>query len=230
MRALEEVTPEARQRTRPPHRQLHPRDAPQGPQGCRKRRPHPTQRRQRQSPETRKARNTPALSRPSTQAHSHGPRDRRPLRSPLRPGLHCGLREGELLGLKWDDIDTSGATATLHVKRTLSQTRTGHIFEKPKNGKGRSIKCSQKATQALGRHRSRQNQERRAAGPLWQDNDLAFPTLTGTTTSGTNLLSRHFKPPCKEQSYHPSGSMISATPALQYSSWQASTRSTSRNS
>ena len=37
-------------------------------------------------PETRKARDTPALSRPGAQAHSHGPRDRRPLRSPLRPG------------------------------------------------------------------------------------------------------------------------------------------------
>jgi integrase len=34
--------------------------------------------------------------------------------------LHCGLREGELLGLKWDDIDMSGATATLQVRRTLS--------------------------------------------------------------------------------------------------------------
>ena len=83
--------------------------------------------------------------------------------------LHCGLREGELLGLKWDDIDPSGPAATLQVKRTLSQARTGHIFEKPKNGKGRSLKCSQKVTQALGRHRSLQNQERRAAGPLWQD-------------------------------------------------------------
>ena len=94
--------------------------------------------------------------------------------------IHCGPREGELLGLKWDDIDPSGSTATLHIRRTLSQTRTGHIFEKPKNGKGRSIKCSHKATEALGRHRSLQNQERLAAGPLWQDNDLVFPTLTGT--------------------------------------------------
>jgi integrase len=117
--------------------------------------------------------------------------------------LHCGLRKGELLGLKWDDIDPSGSTATLHVKRTLSQTRTGHIFEKPKNGKGRSIKCSQKATQALGRHRSRQNQERRAAGPLWQDNDIVFPTLTGTTKSGTNLLGRHFKPLLKRAKLPP---------------------------
>jgi integrase len=94
----------------------------------------------------------------------------------------------------WDDIDLSGPSATLQVRRTLSQTRTGHIFEKPKNGKGRSVKCSHKATEALKCHRSCQNEERLAAGPLWHDNNLVFPTLTGTTTSGTNLLGRHFKP------------------------------------
>ena len=31
-------------------------------------------------------------------------------------------------------------------------------------------------------------------GSLWQDNGLMFATTTGTTTSGTNLLGRHFKP------------------------------------
>ncbi len=108
--------------------------------------------------------------------------------------LHCGLREGELLGLRWDDIDLTGTTATLHVRRTLSQTRTGHIFEKPKNGKGRSAKCSHKATEALKRHRARQNEERLGMGSLWQDDGLVFPTITGTTMSGTNLLGRHFKP------------------------------------
>lgn len=109
--------------------------------------------------------------------------------------LHCGLREGELLGLKWEDIDLSSPTATLQVRRTLSQTRErGHIFEKPKNGKGRSIKCSHKATEALRRHRARQHQERLAVGSLWQDNDLVFPTTTGTTMSGTNLLGRQFRP------------------------------------
>jgi integrase len=46
------------------------------------------------------------------------------------------LREGELLGPKWNDVDFSGNTATLRLRRTLSETRTGHIFEKPKNGKG----------------------------------------------------------------------------------------------
>ena len=78
--------------------------------------------------------------------------------------LHCGLREGELLGLRWDDVDLSGDTATLQVRRTLSETRTGHKFEKPKNGKGRSLRCSQKATEALRSHRTRQNEERPRLG------------------------------------------------------------------
>lgn len=73
--------------------------------------------------------------------------------------LHCGLRESELFGLKWDDIDPSGATEMLHVRRTLTQTRTGYILEEPKTGKGRSVKCSLKATEAPKRRRSRQNQK-----------------------------------------------------------------------
>ncbi len=108
--------------------------------------------------------------------------------------LHCGLREGEILGLRWDDLDLTGTTATLQVRRTLSETRTGHKFEKPKNGKGRSLKLSQKATEALRSHRARQNEERLRAGSLWQDNGLVFPTTTGTTMSCTNLLGRYFKP------------------------------------
>jgi integrase len=106
--------------------------------------------------------------------------------------LHCGLREGELLGLRWEDVDLDAGT--LAVRRTLSQTRTGHKFEKPKNGKGRSVKLSQTALEALRSHRARQNEERLKAGSLWQDNALVFPTTTGTTMSGTNLLGRHFKP------------------------------------
>ena len=50
--------------------------------------------------------------------------------------IHCGLREGELLGLKWDDINLEAGT--LQVRRTLSETRNGPIFEPPKNGKGRT--------------------------------------------------------------------------------------------
>jgi integrase len=106
--------------------------------------------------------------------------------------LHCGLREGELLGLKWGDVDLSAGS--LAVRRTLSETRTGHKFELPKNSKGRSGKLSQGAIEALKSHRARQNEERLKTGTMWQDNDLVFPTTIGTTMSGTNLTGRHFKP------------------------------------
>jgi integrase len=37
--------------------------------------------------------------------------------------VHCGLRQGELLGLKWEDVDFEART--LQVRRTLSEARTG---------------------------------------------------------------------------------------------------------
>ncbi len=107
--------------------------------------------------------------------------------------LHTGLREGELLGLQWEDLDPEAGI--LQVRRTLSETRTGHKFELPKGGKGRSIKLSRKAIEALRSHRAWQEaEEKLRLGSLWQDNDLVFPTTTGTTMSGTNLQGRHFKP------------------------------------
>ena len=69
--------------------------------------------------------------------------------------LHCGLREGELLALMWDDVDLSAGK--LSVRRTLSGTRSGHRFEKLKNGKGRSVKLSQRAVEALRSHRTAQS-------------------------------------------------------------------------
>lgn len=48
--------------------------------------------------------------------------------------LHCGLREGELLGLKWEDVGL--VARTLAVRRTLSETRTGHKFELTKERQG----------------------------------------------------------------------------------------------
>ena len=74
-----------------------------------------------------------------------------------------GLREGELLGLKWEDVDLKART--LSVRRTLSQTRSGLVFGPPKSGKGRSIKLTARAAEALKRHRKAQLEERmRLAG------------------------------------------------------------------
>jgi integrase len=101
-----------------------------------------------------------------------------------------GLRRGELQGLKWEDVDLEAGT--LQVRRTLSEPKGGYVFEAPKNGKGRSVRCSQRALEALRSHRARQNKERLRAGPLWQDNGLVFPSGVGTPLLGGNL-NRAFK-------------------------------------
>jgi integrase len=107
--------------------------------------------------------------------------------------VHCGLREGELLGLKWDDVDLDAET--LAVRRTLSETRErGHVFEPPKNGKGRQIKLTSGAVEALRRHRKGQLEERMRLAGLWADNGLVFPNQVGKTMNARNFTTRSFKP------------------------------------
>jgi integrase len=71
--------------------------------------------------------------------------------------ITAGLRQGELLGLRWEDVDLDAGT--LQVRRTLSEAGSGRIFEAPKSGKGRSIRLTSKATEALRGHRKRQLEE-----------------------------------------------------------------------
>ena len=67
-------------------------------------------------------------------------------------------------------------------------------FEPPKNGKGRSIKLTAGAANALKRHRKAQLEERMRLARLWEDHGLVFPNQVGKTMSATNLTARSFKP------------------------------------
>src|ERR671913_197611 len=80
----------------------------------------------------------------------------------------------------------------LQVRRTLSEARSGRIFEAPKSGKGRQIRLTRKATEALRAHRKVQLEERRKLAGLWKDQGLVFPSQVGTPLSARNLQ-RHFK-------------------------------------
>jgi integrase len=64
--------------------------------------------------------------------------------------VHYGLRQGELLGLKWSDIDLDAGT--LQDRRTQSESRVGRIEEKPKNGRSRRIELSQSVCEVLRIH------------------------------------------------------------------------------
>jgi integrase len=96
-----------------------------------------------------------------------------------------GMREGELLGLKWEDLDLDAGK--LAVRRSLSITRDGTAYELPKNGKGRSIKLTARAVEALKRHKAAQNVERLRLGTLWQDHGHVFLGHAGQSMRAWSL-------------------------------------------
>ena len=105
--------------------------------------------------------------------------------------IHYGLRQGELLGLKWSDVDLK--EGTLQVRRTMSESRAGRIEEQPKSGKGRRIELSQTTIEALKSHCERQQEEKKGTEE-YKDQGLIFATTVGTPTNSKNLYWRSFKP------------------------------------
>jgi integrase len=66
--------------------------------------------------------------------------------------LATGARRGELLGLKWDDVDL--ARGTIAIRRSLEQTVAAGVAEKaPKSGKARVISLTASAVELLRRYR-----------------------------------------------------------------------------
>lgn len=107
--------------------------------------------------------------------------------------LATGARQGELLGLKWADVDW-GAGA-IRIQRTLVRTTEGHELTETKTASSRrSIPPGATALEALRRHRKAQAAERLRVGTGWTDSDLVFASEVGTPIDAGNLLRRSYYP------------------------------------
>lgn len=105
----------------------------------------------------------------------------------LLVALSTGLRRGELLGLRWQDIDLDGGA--LRVRHTLQ--RDGSLTE-PKSAAGlRTIMLPDVTIQALKRHRKQQIQDRLLAGARWQEGGFVFTSIIGTALCGDNVYKRY---------------------------------------
>jgi integrase len=105
--------------------------------------------------------------------------------------VHTGMRRGELLGLKWGDVDLENAT--VRVRRTLTRIDNGRrlALGPPKNKKSRrTVRLTERAVEALRSHLERQLEEIEALGDLYKDQGLVFTTEAGTPINPSNLRQR----------------------------------------
>lgn len=100
--------------------------------------------------------------------------------------LALGLRQGEALGLRWEDVDLDAAV--LSVRRSLQRIDGTFQFVEPKTARSRrTLALPDVAVTALRAHRTRQLEERLAAGPLWHEHGLVFAHATGAPLLGSNV-------------------------------------------
>lgn len=104
-----------------------------------------------------------------------------------------GMRQGELLGLRWEDVDLE--RSRLHVRCQLSwPAGQGPRLVEPKSATGRrTIELPPLAVAALKEHRRRQAEERLRAGSEWRNEwGLVFTTVLGTPIHPANLVHYSF--------------------------------------
>jgi integrase len=101
-----------------------------------------------------------------------------------------GPRQGELRGLRWQDLNLDGATPTMTIAWSCS-THHGVRWGPPKNGESRVVRLPKKAVEVLRRHRSMQLEER-VSSRGWQDPELVFPNTIGAVNSHS-IMHRNLK-------------------------------------
>ncbi|MDX6299980.1 MAG: hypothetical protein QOF53_1194, partial [Nocardioidaceae bacterium] len=104
-------------------------------------------------------------------------------------GLTLGLRRGEILGLRWPDVDLENRV--LHVRQAVQRAGGSLRIVEPKTHRSRRVLPIPAITvPAFDRQRARQAAERLAAGPDWQDNGLVFASTLGTPMEPRNVNRR----------------------------------------
>jgi len=90
-----------------------------------------------------------------------------------------GLRRGEAVGLRWEDVDLQGRS--LNITQQVVQLGWELEVGEPKTGTGaRTVSLDDDSAAALTAWRAAQDEERRRWGPAWQHTGLVFTREDGT--------------------------------------------------
>ncbi|MCM3316143.1 site-specific integrase [Rummeliibacillus stabekisii] len=101
--------------------------------------------------------------------------------------IWTGMRRGEMLGLRWQDIDFD--KKEIYVQQQLAWTQEGFIFQSTKTiGSSRTIPIPDQLIKELKDYNLAQKKLRLQLGDAFKDYDLVVATSTGNYFMGRNLL------------------------------------------
>lgn len=107
--------------------------------------------------------------------------------------IHTVMRQGELLGLKWENVDL--AANAIRVRHTLLRTKGRVVLGESKTKKSRrTVHLTGAASRALEEHLERRLKVMERLGDLYKDQGLVFTTELGTPINPSNLRKRSFAP------------------------------------
>lgn len=104
--------------------------------------------------------------------------------------LFTGMRQGELLGLRWEDVDLEGGV--IQIRQALQRVKgQGYVFREPKTEAGRrSVAISPQVVAVLRRLKKEQAAARLLLGPAYEDHGLVFCRPDGRPINATTLTKR----------------------------------------
>lgn len=114
------------------------------------------------------------------------------LEAVLMMAMITGMRKGEILALRWSDVDFE--RQVLHVLRTVDYIPPyGYVENEPKTQAGkRTIDLPEFFLEMLKQHRVKQSKQRLKVGEAWENRDLVFADLAGGYLNPIHVL-RMFK-------------------------------------
>jgi integrase len=102
------------------------------------------------------------------------------------------MRQGELLGLRWSDIDFLHGTGS--IQQTMYRLGGTILFKEPKTARARrSVALPAALIAALRDHRESQAGMRRVLGSEYEDHDLVFCQPNGKPLHAHNIVQRDFR-------------------------------------
>lgn len=104
--------------------------------------------------------------------------------------LTTGMRQGEILALRWSDIDLENGR--IYIQRTVSHIGKKLTFAEPKSESGnRMITLPEEVTEALLEHKANQEREKELSENSYDDQDLVVSRINGNIVSQA-FLRQHF--------------------------------------